>query len=78
MAVLKSLLAGVAAVVLAAIGIVVGIVFYLMLHHRPNTGADSGAIGWDPISVARLPSLLVITGIFLAGFIWEFRRATRE
>ena len=75
---LKSLLAGVAAVVLVAIALPFVIGIYMWIHRPPDTGADLGGVGWDPISIAKPSTLLVVIGIFLVGFIWEFFRATRK
>jgi hypothetical protein len=70
---LKSLVAGMAALAMAAAlaPILMGIYFYIV--YRPGA---SEAVGWDPTSFARQPQLWVITAaIFMTGFIWEFRRA---
>jgi hypothetical protein len=73
---LKSLLAGVVAVVLMAIALPLVMAVYFWIRRPPDTGADFGAVGWDPISVSKPATLFVVSGIFLAGFIWEFFRAT--
>ena len=40
--------------------------------------ASNGAVGWDPISVAKMTHLgTICLLVFMAGFIWEFRRARR-
>ena len=75
---LKSLLAGVAAVVLVAITLPFVIGLYMWFHRPPDMGADVGSIGWDPISLVKPATLLVVIGIFLIGFVWEFFRATRK
>jgi len=78
---LKSILAGLLALVLAVILLVVGAaVIGIML----SKGQDGAAIGFDPISMARsFPLLWVIAlcatvGVFALGFYWEYRRAGRH
>jgi hypothetical protein len=69
----KSLVAGTVAVAIAAAlsPIVMGI--YFLVVYRPGA---SEAIAWDPTSFARQPPIWAISGlIFVAGFVWEFRRA---
>lgn len=75
---LKSLLAGVAAVVLVAIALPFVIGLYMWINRPPDTGADVGSIGWDPISLMKPATWFVVIGIFLIGFVWEFFRATRK
>jgi len=70
---LKSLVAGTVAVAIAAAlsPIVMGI--YFIVVYRPGA---NGASGWDPTSSAKQPMIWVISLlIFVAGFVWEFRRA---
>jgi hypothetical protein len=70
---LKGLIAGTVAVALAAVlsPIVMGIYFYVV--YRP--GANE-AVGWDPTSFVKQPMIWTVTAvIFVAGFVWEFRRA---
>ena len=69
---LKSALAGLVAVFAAAILTVIVVVIYLSIASRSS---ETGAVGWDPISLARpLPWLGLVLGIFLVGFFWEFFR----
>jgi len=78
MILLKSLLAGIAAVVLAAIALLFAVVIYLWIQHPPNAGTDLAQVGWDPIALAKPATLFVVMGIFAVGFLWEFFRATRK
>ena len=75
---LKSLLAGIIAVVVVAIAVPFGIMVYLWIRRPPDTGVDVPSIGWDPISATKPATVLVVIGIFLAGFVWEFFRSTRK
>ncbi|MGB9071188.1 MAG: hypothetical protein WCC22_00830 [Terriglobales bacterium] len=75
---LKGILAGIAAVVVVAIASLFVMGAYLWLRRPANTGADFGAIGWDPISLTPSTTWFFIIGIFLVGFFWEFRRAARK
>jgi len=70
---LKSVFAGIVAVVLSFCLLIVGIVIYLWIT-APEAG---GVMASDPISVIKIGPLLVILGVFVAGFLWEFRRASR-
>ncbi len=76
----KSILVGVAAVVVAAIASLFATAIYLWIAYRPPDTGSEGSIGWDPISVTRPAPWLLLIGIliFLAGFFWEFRRAIRR
>ena len=53
MVILKSVLAGIAAVVLVAITSLFVMGVYLWIRRPPDTGADLGAVGWDPISLNK-------------------------
>ena len=75
---LKSILAGSAAVVVAVIASLIVMGVYLWIHRPADTGADSGAVGWDPISLTKPGIWLLVIAIFLVGFVWEFLRAIRK
>ena len=73
---LKSTLAGLLAVLAAAILTVIVVVVYLSIASRSS---ETGAVGWDPISLAKqLTWLWVVLGIFLVGFFWEFVRLSSK
>jgi uncharacterized BrkB/YihY/UPF0761 family membrane protein len=72
---LKSIFAGIVAVFSVVALLFVGIVIYLMIAASKEQGDVS--IGWDPISLVRPGPVLVILAVFVAGFLWEFRRASR-
>ena len=68
---IKSLVAGIAAVVIATL--LMGL--YLYIAYKPT---DNEAIAWDPISLAHRPSAWLIAAvIFIAGFLWEFRYSAK-
>jgi len=72
----KSLLAGLTALIIATVlsPLIMGI--YLYVVYRP---AANEAIGWDPISFAKRPLIWLVGAlIFLAGSLWEFRRANSK
>jgi hypothetical protein len=73
---LKSFAAGIVAVVLAALLVLIAAVVYLNLFFKH---AEDQAIGWDPISLVRSSPWLSVLAllVFLAGYFWELRRATR-
>lgn len=69
---LKCTIAGLLAVLAAAILMVVVVVVGLSIASRSS---QTGSVGWDPISLARpLKWLAATVGIFLIGFFWEFFR----
>jgi hypothetical protein len=69
---LKCTLAGLLAVLAAAILTVIVVAVGLSIASQSS---QNGAVGWDPISLAKPFSwLLAILGIFLVGFFWEFFR----
>jgi hypothetical protein len=72
---LKSVIAGIAALIIsAALFPIVGILLYTLIA-RPQ--ADS-AIGWDPVSAAKSPTVwLIALIVFSAGFYWEFHGLTK-
>lgn len=64
--------AGFLAVLAAAILTVIVVMVGLLIASRST---ETGAIGWDPISLARpFTWLVIVLGIFLSGFFWEFFR----
>jgi len=68
----KCTLAGLLAVLAAAILLVIVVMVGISIASRPS---DAGSVGWDPISLARpLTWLVALLGIFLVGFFWEFCR----
>lgn len=70
---LKSLVAGTVAIAIAATISPIVMGFYFFVVYRP--GPDE-AIGWDPTSFVKQPLIWAITAlIFLAAFVWEFRRS---
>jgi len=72
---LKSTLAGLLAVLAAAILIIIVVIVYISIASRSLQTEATGAIGWDPISLGKpLTWLLVVLGIFGVGFFWEFFR----
>jgi hypothetical protein len=83
---LKSVVAGIVAVFAAIVALIVVIFLTLLgatLYMSIKYPADNQVVGWDPISLVKhAPWLglllgLLPLGIFLAGFFWEFRRASR-
>lgn len=67
----KCTIAGLLAVLAAAFLIVIVVVFCLSIASR---SAQTGGVGWDPISLGRPLTLVATLGIFLVGFFWEFFR----
>jgi hypothetical protein len=77
MIVLKSLIAGVVAAVAAAVLYVAGSVAWLIAQGLWRSRAGSGGIGAVSVGFADVPVLAIVLAGFAAGFIWQFRRASR-
>lgn len=74
---LKSILAGLTAVIGAMILAVIGfIVSGLWMSQRHPNGVGARAVSYD-ISVLAFPLVMIVGLIFATGFWWEFRRARR-
>ena len=68
---IKSLIAGIIAVVIATVLTVLVVGVYISITYKPK---DGETIGWDPISFVRDSiGRIIIVVSFLVGFIWEFR-----
>jgi len=68
----RSLLAGIAAVLMALVLAILGGGLYVYIASRST---EDGAIGWDPTSLKR-PLIWIVAALpFAAGILWEFRRA---
>jgi hypothetical protein len=63
---------GFVAVFSVAVLLFVGIVIHLWVSASKEQGG--GAIAWDAISVTRPGPVPIILAVFVAGFLWEFRR----
>ena len=75
MILLKSILAGLIAVIVAAIVLPVGVAYYLTWRIQRDKPGPEIAIGFDPVSAASSPVSWIITAIvFSLGFYWEYRR----
>ena len=69
---IKSLIAGIIAVMIATVLTVLVVGACISITNKPKEGEG---IGWDPISFVRNSTgRIIIVVSFLAGFIWEFRR----
>jgi hypothetical protein len=75
MVLVKSLVAGVVAAFIAAIGTALVMVASLLVLSRNLP--EGHTIGWDPVSFGRQSFLcwLILVGAFVFGFVWEYRRA---
>jgi uncharacterized BrkB/YihY/UPF0761 family membrane protein len=74
MIILKSLAAGLLAVLATAIVItILAIVALLVFSARNNS--DETVIGWDPVAFGRAPlSWIILLFTFAIGFYWQYRR----
>ena len=74
---LTGVFAGVVALAVSFFVLFVGVGIYLWITACKLNPQGAGAIAWDPISITSPGFLLGILAIFVAGFLWEFRRASR-
>jgi hypothetical protein len=76
MVLVKSVCAGIAAILVAVLG--TALVIMIWLGVKARNLPDGQSYGWDPISFFRGSALswLLLTGVFLLGFVWEYRRAS--
>jgi uncharacterized BrkB/YihY/UPF0761 family membrane protein len=72
---LKSIAAGLVAVFSFLVLLFVGILSYLWILVSKEQGA--AGIGWDPVSAVSPGSVLIVLAVFVAGFLWQYRRASR-
>jgi uncharacterized BrkB/YihY/UPF0761 family membrane protein len=74
MIILKSLAAGLLAVLATAMVItILAIAALLVLSARNN--ADETSIGWDPVAFGRAPlPWIIFLFVFAIGFYWQYRR----
>jgi uncharacterized BrkB/YihY/UPF0761 family membrane protein len=71
---LKSLAAGLIAVLAMAIVVAVSAIGALLLM-TAKKHADETSIGWDPIEFGRTPfAWIIFLFAFAAGFYWQYRR----
>lgn len=69
---IKSLMGGIAAVLMATVLAILGAGLYV---YNASKSIEYGAIGWDRVSLLRRRSIwIVVALIFVAGFLWEFQR----
>jgi len=74
MIILKSLAAGLLAVLATAIVITILAIGALLVLSARNHEEDT-SIGWDPVTFAREPLAWIIFLLaFAAGFYWQYRR----
>ena len=74
---LKSVIAGIVALVIASVVLPTLVILFfsaLTVRHRGGT-----AIGFDPVSIARSSPTVWLIGliVFAAGFYWEYRRLVK-
>ena len=76
---LKSVLAGLIALVVIPAGLLMTLVIGMLIYASVHPPSGEGSIGWDPISLYRANPvvLLVPVLIFLTGFVWEYRRVAK-
>jgi uncharacterized BrkB/YihY/UPF0761 family membrane protein len=76
---LKSVLAGLIALIATPIFLVGLLAVGMFVHTLIHPPQGEGSIGWDPVSLYRTNPFVwcIPLVIFLAGFFWEYRRAAR-
>jgi len=73
---LRSVVAGIVALVIASVVLPIVGILLLTLMARPRAGTT---IGFDPISIAKSSPTVWLIGliVFVSGFYWEYRRLVR-
>jgi len=72
----RSVLAGLAATVIAEILVIIAAMAMLVIMAKQPSNSDFVFVGWDPVFFARTaPGLIILLLAFVAGFWWEYRRA---
>jgi hypothetical protein len=72
---LTSVLAGLAATIIAELIVIAAGVTALFVIVSRRPAGHEGGIGWDPVSFARTPAGWMILALaFASGFWWEYRR----
>ncbi len=75
----KSILAGLLALILVPVCLLVIVVLGTVIYASVHPTSGEGSIGWDPVSLFHLNPMLwsVPVVIFFIGFIWEYRRLAK-
>jgi uncharacterized BrkB/YihY/UPF0761 family membrane protein len=75
----KSVLAGLLALIVVPICVLVILVAAIVIYNLVHPASGEGSIGWDPISLWRANPIVwfIPVLIFLMGFIWEYRRLAK-
>ena len=75
----KSVLAGLIALVVVPILLIGVLIVSMLIYTLVHPTQGEGSVGWDPISLWRVNPILwsIPALVFLTGLIWECRRLTR-
>ena len=72
---LKSVLAGIAAMIVAELIVIAGGITLLFVIASRQSAVEKGGLGWDPLLFALGPAgWLVLIFAFITGFWWQYRR----
>lgn len=77
---LKSVLAGLLALIVIPIFLIGALLVGIVIYDNAHPTQGEGSIGWDPVSLwhENVPTVrLIPVLIFLGGFIWEYRRLSK-
>jgi len=76
----KSVLAGLLALIMIPVCLVIVVVVGLLIHVLTHPPSGEGSIGWDPISLVRMNPILwsIPLLVFFIGFTWEYRRLAKR
>ena len=76
---LKSIGAGLVGLIVVPIFLIGCLMVGMVVHTWLHPTQTEGSVGWDPISLWRMNPIvwLIPVLIFLAAFVWEYRRAAR-
>jgi hypothetical protein len=71
----KSVLAGIAAIIVAEFIVIAGAITLLFVIASRRPAGEEGGIGWDPVAFGRTtPGWIILVLAFIVGFWWQYRR----
>ena len=77
MIILKSLAAGLLAVLATVVVITILVIVALLVFSARNHAEDT-VIGWDPVALGHAPlPWIILLFVFAIGFYWEYRQHRR-
>jgi hypothetical protein len=71
----KSVLAGIAAMIVAEFIVIAGAITLLFVISSRQPAGEEGGLGWDPVSfTSTAVGVIILVIAFIGGFLWQYRR----